>query len=99
MIEVIEMIASRRNVLARLDTFEAAKAKVESMGIAHMEDDSDYPNCADALLRDGRIIAIQPEGFTLDHANAKASALYQSATDMAKERAAALAALDAEFFN
>lgn len=55
----------RRTLLATAPTFDEAKAKVEAMGVAFMEDDSDYAYCADAYMNDGRIIAIQPEGFTL----------------------------------
>lgn len=47
------------------DSFEAARAKVEAMGSAFMEIDADYPDCADALLNDGRVISIQPVGFKL----------------------------------
>jgi hypothetical protein len=30
-----------------------------------MEDDPNYVDCADALLTDGRVVAIQPVGFKL----------------------------------
>jgi G:T-mismatch repair DNA endonuclease (very short patch repair protein) len=55
----------RKTVIATAPTFEEAKAKVEAMGVSFMEDDSDYPGCADAYMNDGRIIVIQPEGFKL----------------------------------
>lgn len=66
MIEVIELLASRRNVIATAATFAEAKDKVTAMGAAFMEDDAEYVDCADALLYDGRIVAIQPEDFTFD---------------------------------
>lgn len=56
----------RRTVIATAPDFIAAKALVEAMGVAFMEDDTDgYADCADAYLNDGRIVAIQPEGFKL----------------------------------
>lgn len=54
-----------RTVIAKFDTFAEAKGHVEALGAVYMEDDADYPNCADAYLNDGRVIAIQPVGFTL----------------------------------
>lgn len=66
MIEVSEINAhGRRTVLATAPTFADAKAQVEAMGVAFMEDDADHADCADAYLNDGRVIAVQPEGFTL----------------------------------
>lgn len=63
--ELIETnMHGRRTVIATAPSFADAKAKAESMGVAFMEDDSDYPECADAYLADGRVVAIQPEGFT-----------------------------------
>lgn len=66
-IEIREINNGRVNVLATRETFEDAKAFVRSInvGVCHMEDDGDYPNCADAFLNDGRVIAIQPVGFKL----------------------------------
>lgn len=54
-----------RTVIATAPDFIAAKALVEEMGIAFMEDDADYTDCADAYLNDGSIVAIQPVGFKL----------------------------------
>lgn len=66
MFEIIESgMNGRRKVIATTDTFAAAKAKVEAMGVSFMEDDADYEGCADAYMTDGRVIAIQPEGFKL----------------------------------
>jgi len=65
MIEVFESSPRGRNVILTAETFEEAKAQVESMGVVLMEDDSDYVDCADAFLIDGRVVAIQPVGFTL----------------------------------
>lgn len=65
MIEITEITGdnNRRRVIATAETFDDAKAKVIAMGVVHMEDDADYPNCADAYLADGRVLAIQPKGF------------------------------------
>jgi hypothetical protein len=65
MIQIIESNMSRRTVIATAPDFAAAKAKVEAMGVAYMEDDADHADCADAYTNDGRVIAIQPEGFKL----------------------------------
>jgi hypothetical protein len=66
---VIQIIESgmngRRAVIDTAPTFAEAKAKVEAMGVAFMEDDADHTDCADAYMADSRILAIQPEGFTL----------------------------------
>lgn len=56
----------RRVEIATAPTFEEAKVKVEAMGASFMEDDEDFPGCADAFLSDGRVIAIQPEGFKVE---------------------------------
>ena len=64
--EIIETSPTgRRVILDHAETFAAAKAAVRAKGVVHMEDDADHLGCADALLNDGRLIAIQPEGFTL----------------------------------
>lgn len=67
MYEVSELTASlSRRVIATVETFTEAEAYVRSMGVAvAFENDPDYPNCADALLKDGRCVAIQPAGFKL----------------------------------
>lgn len=68
MINIIETDARRPTVIATAPTFAEAKAKVLAMGCAFMEDDTDHTDCADAYLNDGRVIAIQPEGFTMEQA-------------------------------
>lgn len=65
MIEIIETNMTRRTVISTAANFAAAKAQVEAMGVAFMDDDADHADCADAYLNDGRIIAIQPVGFKL----------------------------------
>lgn len=66
MIQIIETgMNGRREVIGTAPTFTEAKAKVEAMGAAFMEDDADYPDCADAFMNDGRTLAIQPEGFRI----------------------------------
>lgn len=61
---MIALIENRRT-FATFNTFEEAKARVEAMGVVFMEDDADHPNCADAFMTDGRVIAIQPVDFKL----------------------------------
>jgi hypothetical protein len=53
-------------LLETVATFEEALLKVEAMGAICLEEDADHEGCADAFLRDGRIMMIQPEGFTLE---------------------------------
>ena len=66
MIEIYETNAlGRRSQIATAPDFAAAKALVEAMGVAFMEDDEDHTDCADAYLNDGRIVSVQPVGFTL----------------------------------
>lgn len=66
MFEVSEIhLSGRREIIATLPSFLAAKNEVESMGVLFIEDDADYPGCADAYLNGGRVVAIQPVGFTL----------------------------------
>lgn len=66
MIEVYESNSlGRRSQIATAPTFAEAKALVVAMGVAFMEDDEDHADCADAYLNDGRIVSIQPVGFTL----------------------------------
>jgi len=63
--EISEVHLHGRTVIVKVVTFEAAKAHVVALGVVMLEDDADYPGCADALLTDGRVIAIQPVGFRL----------------------------------
>lgn len=65
MIEVFERRATGRHVLATKPTLEEAMAYVEGLGVVLLEKDADYLDCADAFLKDGRVLTIQPEGFTL----------------------------------
>ena len=66
MIEIYETNSlGHRTQLATAPDFITAKALVEEMGVAFMEDDEDHTDCADAYLNDGRIVAIQPVGFKL----------------------------------
>jgi hypothetical protein len=64
-VEVTEIHVGWRTVIATKPTFAEAKAYVESLGVSYMEDDADHTDCADALLNDGRLLAIQPVGFKL----------------------------------
>jgi len=67
MFEITEIhMNGRREIVATATSFIEAKNKVEAMGVLFMEDDSDYPGCADAYLNGGRVVAIQPKGFKLN---------------------------------
>lgn len=57
---IYEFCGSTRHELARVDDFDAALARIEAMGSVLVEADSDYPGCADAFLRDGRVVAVEP---------------------------------------
>lgn len=96
MIEITKTIfhdgETKRRVLKTVETFAEAKAEVLALGVAFIEDDEDYEDCADAILNDGSLIAIQPVGLKV-----KAWDEYQAAMRMKADREAALAALDAEF--
>lgn len=64
MFEITELeMNGHRKIISTRNTFECAKAEAVAMGVSYMEDDADYPGCADAYLTDGRVIAIQPVGF------------------------------------
>lgn len=65
MIGIYERLMSRRDTLAEVATFADAKAKVEAMGVAFLEDDADHADCADAFMNDGRLITIQPVDFKM----------------------------------
>lgn len=64
-IQVLEAVgvSNRYAVIKTCASFDEAVAYVEGLNPICFEKDADYPNCADAFLRDGRILAIQPEGF------------------------------------
>lgn len=64
MIEIIETGMGTHTVIRTVASLQAAKSIVRDWGYAHMADDPDYPNCADAYLNDGRTIAMQPVGFS-----------------------------------
>lgn len=65
MYEIIEVnMNARRTVIATAASFEDAKKLIADKA-AFMEDDADFPDCADAFLKDGRVVAIQPVGFSL----------------------------------
>lgn len=68
MFEVSELsvTGTRREVLHRAETFEAAKAHVNATySVICMEDDSDHAGCADAYTATGRVLCIQPENFRI----------------------------------
>lgn len=99
MIQILETGTHGHTVLATLPTFAEAKTRVIGMGCAFMEDDADYADCADAYLNDGRIIAIQPVGFTTKDPCTYAKVIVPAAAKMAAERKAAMESFDAEFLS
>lgn len=58
--------AMRREIHATADSrAEAVAAMRARFTVIHYEDDSLYPLCADAFTNCGRVLSIQPEGFSL----------------------------------
>lgn len=100
-VQIFESNGTRRTLIdtihnnpdSDVTAFAAAKVRVAAMGAAFIEDDVDYIDCADAYLNDGRIIAIQPVGFTLTGPAFRRDAAKAHAATMQ----AAAAAFDAEF--
>lgn len=99
-VQIFEQNGTRRTLIATIHNnpdsditaFAAAKARVAAMGVEFMEDDADYIDCADAFMKDGRILAIQPVGFTLtgpawrrDAARAHARTMQDAADAFAAE--------------
>ena len=50
--------SGRRSTIADFDTFDAAEAYVQSLGLVHYERDEDFPGCADAFTNSGLIVHI-----------------------------------------
>jgi hypothetical protein len=95
MIEIIETTQSgHRRVIDTTEDFASAKLLVERLpgGVCFMEDDADYPECADAYMNNGRVLAIQPVGFKAYDVKKAAKV-----TTHAKTMQDAAAAFDAEF--
>lgn len=66
MIVISEAGMNGRNVeLMKVETFEDAKDYVHTLNPVCFEYDVDHKDCADAYLKDGRVLCIQPEGFKL----------------------------------
>lgn len=56
-----------KEVIAKAESLDAALAYIdENLSPVLVEVDSDYPTCADGILADGRVISVEPEGFTLN---------------------------------
>lgn len=55
----------QRKEVERFETFREAEEYVRSLGVHTFEQDASYTGCADAFMLDGRLLAIEPEGFTL----------------------------------
>lgn len=92
MYEAIEFNVNRHDVILTADSFEACKAAIIARGVAHIEDDEEYPNCADALMKDGTVVAIQPVGF-----KATQPAFVAPLVAHAAKMQAAAVAFDADF--
>lgn len=60
--------ANRREVLFTLDNFDLAIAKLEEMEPIFWERDIQHDNCADAYMKDGRLLTIEPIGFYIKKA-------------------------------
>lgn len=57
----------RKDVIATADALDSALAYVvDNLNPVLIEVDSNYPACADGILADGRVISVEPEGFTLN---------------------------------
>jgi hypothetical protein len=92
MYEVIEIINARPYVRYMVVSLEAAQKKLEEIGVAFMEVDSDYPTCADAFMLDGRVLSIQPRGFKLNKVEE-----YTKTKERANERDAYADAFDEKY--
>lgn len=51
-------------VLAQYDTFEAALSAAQCLVLVYGEEDDQNPGCWDGFLADGRIVSIEPVGFS-----------------------------------
>lgn len=61
MVILSEATAFSRSNVAEFASFAAAEAHVRATyRVAFFEVDEDYVDCADVLLEDGRVLAIQP---------------------------------------
>jgi hypothetical protein len=58
--QVYECNGPWRTIAATFDSFAAAESYVQGLGVAHFERDADNAGCADAFMRDGRLLAIEP---------------------------------------
>jgi hypothetical protein len=63
--EISESNNNRISIVGKADSFEAAKAIVEAMGVAFGEDDATFPDCYDAYMNDRRVLSVQPVGFKI----------------------------------
>jgi hypothetical protein len=54
---------NKREVLGTFDNFELAIIKLEEMEPEFWEVDIEHDSCADAYMKDGRILTIEPVGF------------------------------------
>ena len=52
--------AGTRYTVAVCATFKAAERKIQKIGVIHYERDADYPGCADAMMKDGRVLSVGP---------------------------------------
>jgi hypothetical protein len=57
---------ARKETIARADSLAGAIFEARArFDIIELEIDALYPTCADFFTADGRVMAIQPEGFSL----------------------------------
>ena len=60
MFQVYETSLHKRRVIRQLDSFDEAEAFVRGMGVVEFQADADFPGCADAFTKDGRVVCVQP---------------------------------------
>lgn len=66
MLHIIENNGHRRTIVATVTTFAEGLNKLNAMEPLFLEEDSHYRYCADAYMRDGRVLALQPIGFDIN---------------------------------
>lgn len=55
-----------RRIVATAPSFaDAVELARELFAVAYLEEDADFPGCADFITDAGQLFCIQPEGFTI----------------------------------
>ena len=62
MFQIYTLHATHRERVTTADSFEGALAWLRGVGIVHMEEDADFPGCADAFARNGLVYSVEPVG-------------------------------------